>query len=82
MSILPVFSKIFEKRVCEEITVFIDQILSKFQPNYRKPLDCLLSMLEQWKSEVDSEEGGLWESSTSSQKPFNTQKPLTVYRVS
>ena len=56
MSILPVISKIFEKLLCKRITVFIDTLLSKFQCGFRKGYgaqDCLLAMLEYWKSEVD-----------------------------
>ena len=56
VSILPVISKIFEKLLCKQITVFIDPLLSKFQCGFRKGCgaqDCLLAMLEYWKSEVD-----------------------------
>ena len=56
MSILPVISKIFEKLLCKQITVFIDPLLSKFQCGFRKGYgvqDCLLAMLEYWKSGVD-----------------------------
>ena len=56
VSILPVISKIFEKLLCKQITVFINPLLSKFQCGFRKGYgaqDCLLAMLEYWKSEVD-----------------------------
>ena len=49
MSILPVISKIFEKLLCKQITLFIDPLLSKFQCGFRKGYDaqdCLLAMLE------------------------------------
>ena len=55
VSILPVISKIFEKLLCKQITVFIDPLLSKFQCGFRNGYgaqDCLLAMLEYWKSEV------------------------------
>ena len=56
VSILPVISKIFEKLLCKQITVFIDSLLSKFQCGFRKGCgvkNCLLAMLEYWKSEAD-----------------------------
>ena len=56
VSILPVISKIFEKLLCRQITLFIDPLLSKFQCGFRKGCgaqDCLLAMLENWKNEVD-----------------------------
>ena len=36
VSILPVFSKTFEKLLCNQITPFIDHILSKYQFGFRK----------------------------------------------
>ena len=56
VSILPVISKIFEKLLCKQITLFMNPRLSIFQCGFRKGYgaqDCLLAMLEQWKSEVD-----------------------------
>ena len=56
VSILPVISKIFEKLLCKQITVFVHPLLSKFQCSFRVgygSLDCLLAMLEYWKSEVN-----------------------------
>ena len=56
VSILPVISKIFEKILCKQITMFIDLHLSKFQCGFRKGYgaeDCLLAMLEHRKSAVD-----------------------------
>ena len=56
VSILPVISEIFEKLLCKQITVFIGLLLSKFQCGFSKGYgaqDCLLAMLEYWKSEVD-----------------------------
>ena len=34
--ILPVISKVFEKLLCKQITIFIDQLLSKYQCGFRK----------------------------------------------
>ena len=54
VSILPVISKIFE--AFKQITFFIDPLLSNFQCDFVKGFgaqDCLLAMLEHWKSEVD-----------------------------
>ena len=56
VSILPVISKIFKKLLERQITMFIDQLLSKFQCRFKKSYgaqDCLLAMLEHWKSVVD-----------------------------
>ena len=56
VSILPVISKIFEKLLCKQITIFIDPLLSKYQCGFRKGFSdqhCLLAMLEKWKNVVD-----------------------------
>ena len=57
VSILPVISKIFEKLLFKNITIFIDPLLSKYQCGFRKSFSaqhCLLAMLEQWKNHVDN----------------------------
>ena len=57
VSILPVISKIFEKLLCNQITPFMDQFLSKYQCGFRKGFNaqhCLLAMLEKWKKAVDT----------------------------
>ena len=49
VSILPVISKIFEKLLCNQITPFMDQFLSKYQCGFRKGFNvqhCLFAMLE------------------------------------
>ena len=48
VSILPVISKIFEKIISKQITSFMNPLLSKFSAQ-----NCLLAMLEKWKSSVD-----------------------------
>ena len=58
VSILPVISKIFEKfgKLCKQLTIFIDPLLSKYQCGFRKGFSaqhCLLAMLEKWKNAVD-----------------------------
>ena len=56
VSILPMISKIFEKLLCKQITIFIDPLLSKYQCEFRKGFSaqhCLLAMLEKWKNDVD-----------------------------
>ena len=56
VSILPVISKIFEKLLCKQITIFIDPLLSKYQCGFRKGFSaqhCLLAVLEKWKNAVD-----------------------------
>ena len=57
VSILPIISKIFEKLLCNQITPFMDQFLSKYQYGFRKGFNaqrCLLAMLEKWKKAVDT----------------------------
>ena len=52
----PVISKIFEKLLCKQITMFMDPLFSKFQYGFRKDYgtqDCFLIMLEHWKSVID-----------------------------
>ena len=55
VGILQVISKIFEKLLCKQITIFIDSLLSKYQYGFRKGFSaqhCLLAMLEKWKNAV------------------------------
>ena len=52
VSILPDFSKIFERLLRRQLSEFFDNILSKFQCSFRKGYGtqhCLLLMLEIWK---------------------------------
>ena len=52
------FQKIFEKIIRKQITNFMDPLLSKYQCGYRRGFiaqNCLLAMLEKWKSLVDKE---------------------------
>ena len=56
VSILPIISKLFEKMISKQITHFMDPLLSKYQCGFRRGFgaqDCLLAMLEKWKSSVD-----------------------------
>ena len=56
VSILPIISKIFEKIISKEITNFMERLLSKYQCGFRRGFtaqNCLLAMLEKWKSSVD-----------------------------
>ena len=53
---LPIISKFFEKIISKQITHFLDLLLSKYQCGFRRGFgaqDCLLVMLEKWKSSVD-----------------------------
>ena len=55
VSILPFISKIFEKRLCNQITTFMDRFLSKYQCGFWKEFNaqyCPLVMLEKWKKAV------------------------------
>ena len=57
VSILPVFSKIFERLLSRQLLEFFDNILSKFQCGFRKGYvtqHCLLLMLEIWKEATDN----------------------------
>ena len=52
VSILPAFSKMFERLLSRQLLDFFDYILSKFQCGFRKGYGtqhCLLLMLEIWK---------------------------------
>ena len=56
VTILPVSSKMFEKLLCKQITIFIDPLLSKYQCGFKKGFSaqhCLLVMLEKSKNAVD-----------------------------
>ena len=56
VSILPVFSKMFESLLSRQLLEFFHNILSKFQCGFRKDYGtqhCLL-MLENWKEATDS----------------------------
>ena len=35
ISILPLFSKIFERTVCKQLTTYLDNIISKYQCGFR-----------------------------------------------
>ena len=51
-----VTSKIFEKLLCKQITIFMDHFLSKEQYGFRRgssAQDCILVMLENWKRAIN-----------------------------
>ena len=55
--ILPVISKIFERLVFKQLTMFFETVFSKYQCGFRKGHSaqrCLLTMTEQWKKYLDS----------------------------
>ena len=57
VSILPIVSRIFEKIMNNQLSIFFEKILSKFQCGFRKDFStqhCILLMLEKWKHAVDS----------------------------
>ena len=57
ISILPAVSKIFEKLMNNQLSTYIERILSKFQYSFRKGFSaqhCLLLMIENWKHTVDN----------------------------
>ena len=52
VSILPIFSKVFERSMFAEMSHFFDNFLSKQQCSFRKGYSiqqCLLALLEKWK---------------------------------
>ena len=56
-SILPIFSKIFEKLLHDQISSYFHNILSKNQSGFRKGYSsqhCLVAMIEKWKKSLDS----------------------------
>ena len=56
VSILPTVSKIFQKVISKQITNFMGPVLSQYQCKFRRGFstqNCLLAMLEKWKSLVD-----------------------------
>ena len=62
VSILPIFSKIFEKFLQKQSLVFLDNILSKFQCSFRKEYatqKCLLMMIEFWQDATDKNKNNL-----------------------
>ena len=59
ISILPLVSGIFEIIICEQLTMFFENILSKYQCGFRKghgTQHCLLLILEKWKKALDNKE--------------------------
>ena len=57
VSILPVFSEVFERSMFGQMCSFFDNFLSKQQCGFRKGYSthqCLLTLLEKWKRAVDS----------------------------
>ena len=72
-SILPVFSKIFEKLLQNQHLIFFDNILSQFQCDSGKKQGrkiCLLTMLEFWK-DVTDKNNALGMLSTDSSEAFD-----------
>ena len=56
ISILPNLSKVFEKCIYNQVSVFFDKVLSKYQSGFRKgfsAMHCLMKLLEQWKKSTD-----------------------------
>ena len=57
VSILSNISKIYERIIAAQITVFFDNILSKYQCGFRKGFSaqhCLLRLIETWRKYIDS----------------------------
>ena len=56
ISVLPTFSKIFEKLIQKQITAYIENILSPYICGYRKGFstqNALVLLIERWKKELD-----------------------------
>ena len=57
VSILPAISKVYEKLMEEQLNVYFENILSKFQCGFRKGFSsqhCLIYMIEKWKKSLDN----------------------------
>ena len=57
ISILPAISKIYEKLMEDQLNVYFENILSKFQCGFRKGFSaqhCLVYMIEKWKKSLDN----------------------------
>ena len=53
VSILPLITKVFEKIMNKQLSIYFEEIFSKFQCGFRKGFSTLL-MLEKWKRAVDN----------------------------
>ena len=56
VSTLPNVSKLFERPLLEQMSLFFDQIFSVYQYGFRKciiPQHCLIAMLEKWNLSKD-----------------------------
>ena len=56
VSILSNLSKSFKRCLCNQISTFFEDILSKYQCRFRKEhsaQDCLVALTEKWKQSVD-----------------------------
>ena len=57
VSILSNISKIYERCLYDQIDVFFDSILSKYQCGFRRDYNaqhCLITLIEKWKKSVDN----------------------------
>ena len=57
VSILPIFSKVFERNMFAQMSNVFDKFLSKQQGGFQEGYSiqqCLLALLEKWKRAVDS----------------------------
>ena len=57
MSILSNISKIYERCLYDQIQVFFDSILSKYQCRFRRGCNaqhCLITLIQKWKKSVDN----------------------------
>ena len=57
ISVLPTFSKVFEKLIQKQITAYIENILSPYICGYRKGFstqNALVLLIERWKKELDA----------------------------
>ena len=57
VSILSNISKIYERRIYDQIQLFFDFLLSKYQCGFRRGYNaqhCLITLIEKWKKSVDN----------------------------
>ena len=57
ISSLPNISKVYERCLYDQISIYFETIFSKFQRGFRKGYSaqhCLVAMIEKWKTAVDN----------------------------
>ena len=56
ISIIPTFSKVYKRRLYNQMDFYIEELFSKFQCGFQKGFNaqhCLITMIEKWQRSVD-----------------------------